>query len=95
MTISRNKTLMLVTALVRGSLGVPHPPGRNLSLVQLVHLPVGTSLGLRIEEVEQGGHGNQHSAPDVDGLDTHIGGIGADHVRNGPLEDDAEEEKKC
>lgn len=44
---------------------------------------------LWVEEVEDCNGGSQHPAPDVDGLDSHVTGVGADHVRDAPLEHNA------
>jgi hypothetical protein len=41
---------------------------------------------LGVVEPEEDGERHEKSGPDIDCFDTQVGGIGTDHVRNGPLE---------
>lgn len=101
-SLTRPARSLLVAGLLGESLGLLEPPGGNLSLVKLVELPVGSAISLKfvsqslvciyvtylgIEEPQQNGCRNQHAGPYIDGLNTHVSCIRADHVRNGPLKD--------
>ena len=43
---------------------------------------------LRVVEPEKDGERYEKSSPDIDCFDAQVGGIGTDHVRDCPLEDD-------
>jgi len=50
---------------------------------------------LGVEKPKKNDDGEQETCPHVDGFDSKVGTVGTDHVRDGPLEDNADGQGKC